>query len=204
MHVPQKQQNPDASGVQVFTASAGNPTQPAFLLQFAKQSAFTLILECQLFCVRDSGNSTARRVLYKVLLNIYTAVRLGGYGCAKYKPLPASCQPHEPRTRPQNPRQLPKNYRKLLWWASICQQKSDRNRRNRLSGQYTYDLATIPQKTPSPTRKTPTPRKSQPAHLHPELPVSSPAAPTATRSESPQRPIPPRPAQTAPRPPAPC
>jgi len=143
MHVPQKQQNPDASGVQVFTASEGNPTQPAILLQFAKQSAFTLILECQLFCVQDSGNSTAWRVLYKVLLNIYTAVRLGGYGCAKYKPLPASCQPHQPRTRPHNPRQLPKNYRKLLWWASIYQQKSDRNRRYRRSGQYAYDLTTI-------------------------------------------------------------
>lgn len=61
MHVPQKQQNPDASGVQVFTASAGSLTQPAFLLQFAKQSAFTLILECQLFCVRNSGKSTARK-----------------------------------------------------------------------------------------------------------------------------------------------
>ena len=143
MHVPQKQQNPDASGVQVFTASAGNPTQPAILLQFAKQSAFTLILECQLFCVRDSGKSTARRVLYRVLLNIYTAVRLGGYGCAQYKPLPASCQPLEPRTRPQIPRQLPPKLSKLLWWTSICKPQNFHFRHNRPGGQFTYDLATI-------------------------------------------------------------
>ena len=102
MHVPQKQQNPDASGVQVFTASAGSPTQPAILLQFAKQSAFTLILECQLFCVRNGGKSTARRVLYRVLLNISTAVRLGGCGYAKYKLSPASCQPHQPRAAGQS------------------------------------------------------------------------------------------------------